>query len=178
MPIVRGDWWAQDQRPVLKDDADVESADQAAAGVTTAALADLNVTSEKISANALRRTVVCPLPDLAAGTTAPLSSAYHVWTPSKPIIIRDLGLTPLTSWIQTTVQSTVVGTLYAGDNAVATVVIPTTNAPGRGTRLAFGTISNASVSSGVALTFALPTASSAGMDAPAHALDIQYDSTA
>lgn len=171
------DWWAIGT-PLLQNQAEVDTEDLAALAVETAKIAALNVTSEKLSVTALQRSVVIPLPDLAAGTTAPLTSAYQVWAPEKAVVLTRLLLTPMTSWVQTTVQSTVVGTLYNGDDAVATVVIPTTNAPGRGTALTFSSLSNATVSSGTALTFGLPTATSAGMDAPGHFLQIDFVSSA
>ena len=165
---MSGDWWAKGQEPVLHNLAEVETDD----------LAALNVTSEKLSANALRRSVVVPLPDLAAGSTAPLTSAYQVWTPSLPVVVVAARLNPLTSWVQTTVQSTVVGTLRACDQDVGTVVIPTTDAPVRGSQLAFSIASPVSIAAGTPLTFGLPTATSNGMDAPGHALQIDYYSTA
>ena len=171
------DWWARGKEPLLQDEAEVDTADLADDAVETAKLAALNVTSEKISANALRRSIVIPLPDLAAGTTAPLTSDYEVWTPSRAVVVQAARLNPLTSWVLTTVQSTVVGTLYAGADDIGTVVIPTTNAPVRGSQLAFSVAAAVSVAAGQALTFGLPTATSNGMDAPAHSLQIDYTST-
>lgn len=172
------DWWARGREPVLEGAGTVTSDDLEDGAVLTQHHGDLNVTSEKISANALRRSVVVSTPDLVFGTTAPLSSAFEVWTPSRAVTIQAARLNPLSSWIQTTVQSTVVGTLYAGGDDIGTVVIPTTDAPVRGVSLPFTVTAAVSVAAGQAITFGLPTASSSGMDAPAHTIQIDYDSTA
>ena len=177
MPLV-GDWWARGSEPLLAgDEAQVGTADVADSAITTAKLAALNVTSEKISANALQRSVIAQLPDLAAAAT--LSSAFVVWTPKTAVQINGFSLIPMTSWVQTTVQTTPVGTLYAGAGAaIGTVNIPTTDAPVGGIALA-GTVAAAySVAAGQAVSFGLTAATSAGMNAPAHALQIDYLSTA
>lgn len=166
MPLTR-DWWLVG-RPVVKGQTDLDVTD-----FTTGC-----VVSESLSPNALRRSVVVPLPDLGAGTTSPLSSGFIVWTPSKAVIVAGFSLTPMSSWVQTTVQTTPVGTLYGGTAAIGTVNIPTTNAPVRGIALPGSVSSGFSIAAGAAVAFGLPTATSNGMDAPAHFLQIDYDSSA
>ena len=167
MALLNKDWWTRGGAPILKGEANVETADVAA----------LNITSELLSGNALRRSVIVALPALGAASTTPYTSANTVFTPSKPIALSALSLMCLTSWIQTTLQTTPVGTLFAGNNIVGTVVIPTTNAPARGSVLAFSALPNVNVSSGTALTFGLPVATSAGMTQPSMLLQIDFDST-
>lgn len=176
MPLSR-DWWARGGQPILKGEANVETSD----------LAALNVTSEKLSANALRRSLVISLPAAPFVTTTAaqlLSSSFVAFTPRLPITIAQLALTPMSSWTQTSVQTTAgltgygYGTLFAGNNIVGTVALPTSSGPPQGIQLAFATpLTNVSVPAGTALTFALPSASSSGMVQPQHFLTIDYDST-
>ena len=147
--------------------------------VTAAALAIGSVLSDKLSADALRRSVICQLPDLGAATTIPLTSAFTVWTPSKAVQVAAFYAIPQADWIQTTLQTSNIGTLYAGAGAaIGTFGIPSSSGPLRGSVLS-GTVSSAySVASGQAITFGMTAATSAGYDQPAMALIIDYDSTA
>ena len=172
------EWWLRGKEPLLQNEAEVAAADLATDAVTTVKITDLNVTSEKISANALQRSIVVPLADLGAATTAPFTSDYTVWTPKTAAYVNGAWLTFLTSMVNTTVQTTPVGTLYNGASAaLGTVAVPTTNAPVRGTALAF-TVTAASVAAGQAITYGMTAATSAGMDFPPLALQIDYTSTA
>lgn len=187
MPLTNGNWW-DIGRPVVKGQTDVETGDLATSAVTAekmganAVTADKlstgSVLSEKLSANALRRSVVCQLPDLAAGSTDPLTSAFTVWKPSKAVQVVAFSMIPQAAWVQTTLQTTMVGTLYAGAGAaVGTLSIPSSSGPVRGAVVA-GTVSTPySVAAGQALTFGMTAATSAGYDQPAAALQIDFDST-
>lgn len=178
MALVRsGNWWERGL-PIIGGEASIGDADIEPASITSASLTALGVLSESLSANALRRSVVALVPDLAAGSTAPLTSAFTVWQPSRAIKLTAFSLIAQTSWLQTTVQTTPVGTLYACDQTVGTVVIPTTDAPTRGRRLVGTMAADVSISANTPITFSLSVASSSGMDAPAHALQLDYLSTA
>lgn len=165
MPL---DWWANAEPPIL----DKSSA------VATCHVAALSVTSEKLSANALRRSAVVPLPDLAAGSTNPLTSDHGVFQPSLGVTVAGFSLLMQTSWVMTTVQTTGVGTLYNGANAaIGTVNIPSTNPPARGARVVGVLSTSLVVAAGQLLTFGMTGATSAGWNQPDMALQIDYDTT-
>ena len=173
-----GDWWARNLSPVLVREGTVTSAELANSAVLTQHVATANITSECLSANALQRSVVVPLPDLAAGTTSPLTSAFAVWTPATAVRVTGAWLNFLTSMVNTTVQTTPVGTLYNGaSGALGTVAVATTNAPSRGAQVAFA-ITAATVAAAQAITYGMTAASSSGMDFPPLSIQIDYTSTA
>lgn len=110
MPFVRGEWWNQSVRPILKAGkdvtADVEQDDVASCAVSagkiavggvsaTAQVADGIVTSEKATANLRIRSVLVFLEGAtsteAAGQVQPCSTANAVWRPSVNVSV--LGIT-------------------------------------------------------------------------------------
>lgn len=191
MGILAGDWWMRNAPPILKGEENVEEDDLADEAVTTAKIAGENVTSECLSANALRRSVVITLPAPPYVTTTDaqlLSSSFVVFTPQTAIKVASAYLTPIGTWTRTTVQTSTsgglngfgTGTLLAGGSTVGTVSLKTSaGALTAGVPLTFTmTTANASVAAGTALSFALPSASSSGMVGPQHFLQIDYDTTA
>lgn len=177
MALVRsGNWWERGV-PIVGGEASIKEEDVCPASLTSASLTPRGVASESLSANALRRSVVCQVPHLTPGTTSPLTSAFTVWQPSRPVTLTAFSLIAQTSWVQTTLQTTALGTLFACDQLVGTVSVSAGAAPARGQRLAGVMAADVAVGAGVPLTFALAQASSSGMDVPVHALQIDYDST-
>lgn len=162
-------WWDRSATPPLLDDA---------GSVSTSNLAALNVTSEKLSANALRRSIAIAMPDMGAGSTAPLTSAHGIFQPSLPITVAGFSLLMQTSWVMTTAQSDGVGTLYNGANAViGTVNIPSTSPPARGARVAGTLTTSLAVAAGQLITFGMTGASSSGWDQPDMVLQLDFDTT-
>lgn len=162
------DWWGDGVEPLLDKPS----------SVTTSNLTALSVTSEKLSANALRRTVVCMLPDLSSGSTNPLTSAHGVFKPSVPVTLAGFSLAMVTSWVMTTVQTSGVGTLYNGAGAaLGTVNIPSTAPPARGTRIAGVLSTSLAIAAAQEVTFGMTGATSAGWDQPAMLLQLDLDTT-
>ena len=91
MPITRGEWWEQGQRPMLKQGGPVT------ADVETADLAALSVTSEKASTPLVTRSFGGATADPAAGDGYGTTS-YTIWRPSVRAEITQIRLVPLTGW--------------------------------------------------------------------------------
>lgn len=171
------DWWARGAEPLLDGKAEVGTNDLADDGVTTAKIAALNVTSECISANAIQRTVMVPLPAQAAGTTAPMTSAFAIWTAKTAVVINNLALWMQSSWVMSTAQSTPLASVFTtGATDVGTVYIGSTDPPARGTAKAI-TVASAALGAGKSLAFGCAVASSSGMVQPAMSLQIDYVSS-
>lgn len=94
MPIVRGEWYHQSTRPMLKYKdgavtADVEQSDVASCAVTSGSIALAAVKSEHASTGLRRRSVSLFFKGTtsteAAGVAAVESTALVVWRPSVPI---------------------------------------------------------------------------------------------
>ena len=90
MPIT-GEWWNQNQRPILKQGGPVT------ADVETADLAAFSVTSEKASVALGTRTATGVTVDPAAGAGLGTTS-YTVWRPSVRAEITAVRFVPLSAW--------------------------------------------------------------------------------
>ena len=169
MAVTRdGDWWARGT-PIIANASDIDADDVSAASIT----------SECLSANALRRSVIGLAPDLSAGSTAGLSTEFRVWVPTRPVTLQSAYMIPQAAWVATTIQTTPVATLYNGvdGSVIGTINISTTDPPAAGELLTFGTLSNTQVTAGSPVYLGLSVATSSGMDAPAHAVQIDWTST-
>lgn len=84
MPIT-GEWFHQNQRPILKQGgnvtADVEQGDVASCAITASAIAAGIITSEKATGNLRARTVMLVVEKPTASSSEGWSSAYVVWRP-------------------------------------------------------------------------------------------------
>jgi hypothetical protein len=150
----------------VKDVADVETADHAAQ----------NVTSEALSDKPLRRSVICMTPALAQETAQ--SSDFEVWRPSLKTILVGARFIPQAAWSLTTVQTTPLLTLFAGDDEVVTYNVDREDPPAAGVSVSLGTV-DAAVDAGTGITFRIAnTSASSGTVVPAHAVQLDWDSSA
>jgi hypothetical protein len=114
------DWWmlsgttsteAGADQPVMQGQAVVTQAEIVSCGVGTAELADgavttakitaLNVTSEKASANVVRRTASVMVGS-TSGETFSASTGLALWTAPVPVTITAIRVTPLAAWTMAT----------------------------------------------------------------------------
>jgi hypothetical protein len=170
------DWWARGKEPLLQNEAEVDTEDLAASSVETDKIAALNVTSEKLSVTALRRSVVAHSPALAQETAQ--SSDFEIWRPSLKAILVGARFIPQAAWSLTTVQTTPLLTLFAGDDEVVTYNVDREDPPAAGVSVSLGTV-DAAVDAGTGITFRIAnTSASSGTVVPAHAVQLDWDSSA
>lgn len=201
--MASGDWWARGADPLLNGEASIGADDLDAGAVTAVKLEDgavtsakidddaivtdhiqaLNVTSECLSANAVQRTVMIPIPAQPAGTASPLTSAYLIWTPKTAVVINGLTLWMQSSWVMTTVQSTPLASVFTtGSTDIGTVYIPaqasgTTQPLARGVQWPI-TVAYATLGAGKSMAFGCSVAASSGMVQPDMTLQVDYVTSA
>ena len=100
MTLVRGEWYNQGKRPVLKEMEDLEQGDFAACAITcetladghvvTAKLAACNVTNVKASLNLRYRTYTAFIDKQSVSSSDGWSTAYVVWQPSIAVNLLDV----------------------------------------------------------------------------------------
>lgn len=187
------DWWARGADPLLEGKGEIEAADLATCCITSAKIAAdavvtdhivaLNVTSECLSANAVQRSVMIPIPAQAAGTTSPLTSSYLIWAPKEAVVINGLALWMQSSWVMTTVQTTPLASVFTtGATDVGSVYIPsqasgTTLPLARGVRWPI-TVASAALGASKYLAFGCAVATSSGMVQPDMTLQVDYETSA
>jgi len=145
MPVFRGDWWAQKERPILKSIREIDSEDLASCSVTTAKLADgsvestkladtsvdtskiadLNVTSEKASTNLLTRSLIALVAE-SASSDGGVTSSYQLWRPLVPVTILRIQHIALTAYENATGD---IFTIFGGASSVGSSMASVDFAP-------------------------------------------------
>ena len=144
-----GDWWLQSG--TTSTDGFVGTDEIKASAVTTAKIADSNVTSEKASTNLLTRTIVIPIGKMTASSSGGWSSTYVVYRPLVPMQIQRIAVINTGVWENCTGDEFVV--FRNSSSCVAGVSFSAgSTARAAGTRTAASSITNALITADTDLT--------------------------
>jgi len=138
MAVIRGDWWAQAGRPIVKDAEDVGTAD----------LATCCITSEKISAAPLTRSVIAVVGN-PVSSDAGFTSCTQVWRPLVDVSVQRIQHISITAYVTASSGESI--TLFSDGSSMASVTL-TTGSLIAGTRTAASTLDTAYIAACTDLT--------------------------
>lgn len=92
MTLVRGSWYNEPNRPMVKASEDAEQGDFAACAITCSAIAAGHVISEKASDGLRRRSYTAFVDKKAASSSEGWSSTYVLWQPSIKVNLLGVAL--------------------------------------------------------------------------------------